>query len=1083
MHPKTIRGAGGGGKGGGGSGSTPVEAPNSARSKSYAQVVDLICEGEIEGLANGLCSVYLDGTPVQNADGSNNFGGTNGYNPDGTYNFSAFNIQFNTGTQTQSYLTGFSDTENTTVIGTTITYAEPVEHTITDENINACTVTIGTPQMSAQDTSNGNINGTTVDFAIDVQTGGAGYVTMVSDAFSFKVVSKYSRDYRVPLSGVGPWNIRVRRLTADSTLSTLSNLITLDAVTEIIESKLNYANSVVAGLLIDAGQFDHIPVRSYDVKMLKVRVPSNYDPIARTYSGAWDGTFQVAWTDNPAWCWYDLVTNTRYGLGNYIAASQVDKWSLYTIAQYCDALVPDGFGGQEPRFTCNLYIQSQADALQVMTDMASIFRGMVYYVGGSVTAVQDAPSNPVALFSAANVIGGLFTYEGSSLKTRHTAVQVSWNDPTQNYASVIEYVELQAAIAQYGLITTSLTAFGTTSRGQAHRMGQWLLYTEWYESEVVTLKTGMDGATARPGQIINIADPNRSGTNQVAGRVSSGSSGISIYLDRPVSLIAGSIYTLSVMMIDGTVAQGTVSNGPGTTQSISLDAPLPYAPVQAAIWMLSCASLEPQTFRVLAVTESAKNEYAISAVAHNASKYAAIETGISLVQPKVSLLLNVPGAPINLTVQEELYLAGSSFKSKLIAGWTPAGDGVPVQSYSVRYRSTGGSWVDVDGVTAQYFELMGAQLGEYDIQVSAVSTAGKTSTAATGSVVVLGATAPPLQVQDFVVSRSGSVLNFAWQPNTDIDLGGYEIRQGTSWSTASSIGSTTSNTFNYTSAMGGTFLVCAVTTAGVYSTTPTEVSIENSSDMNFVKTYDDAAAGFPGTGLGAGITTGGVTLASGNWLELTQPWDNYTTPWLFQYPYSGPGQYVSGVADMGLLATANLTVVLEVVPIDGAYTWDAMLGSWSSYGAPDWTWLGKVGALSCYCEIRTSSDNVTWTSWQRYAPGQFEGRYAQARITLDTSDPMTLPELTTLQIIMDVPDRVQNFSEQVVPISGLALTFTPPFVFLDTVHVTLQNASVGDTYTVSGKSVTGCTVNIYSSTGVAKAGTADISAFGSGTSG
>jgi predicted phage tail protein len=387
-----IIGAGGGGKGGGGSARVAQEAPDSLRSKAFARVVDLVCEGEIQGLANGLKSVYLDDTAIQNADGS--------------YNFAGVTLETRNGTQQQSYIPGFSSVENEVAVGVECKFNQPVVRAITDPDVDAVRIKISFPALTYQDATNGDLNGTTVDFAIDVQSNGGGYSQVVADSVSGKTTTKYQRSYYIPLNGSAPWDVRLRRITEDSTKTNVQNKTFLESYTEVIESKLRYPNSALMALRVDASQFSSIPKRSYDLKLLRVRIPSNYYPETRSYSGVWDGTFKVAWTDNPAWCFYDLVTSTRYGLGNYIPEAQVDKWALYRVARYCDELVPNGLGSYEPRFTCNLYLQTREQAYKVVQDMASIFRGMAYWSGGAITVTQDAPQDAVYQFTAANVIDG-----------------------------------------------------------------------------------------------------------------------------------------------------------------------------------------------------------------------------------------------------------------------------------------------------------------------------------------------------------------------------------------------------------------------------------------------------------------------------------------------------------------------------------------------------------------------------------------------------------------------------------------------------------------------------------------------------
>ncbi|OYV42801.1 MAG: host specificity protein J, partial [Burkholderiales bacterium 21-58-4] len=337
---------------------------------------------------------------------------------------------------------------------------------------------------------------------------------------------------------------QVTRITPDSGSSLLSNDLYWQAYTSIISTHLQYLHTAIGYTAVDAQQFSAIPQRAFDMKGLIIQVPSNYNPTTRAYTGTWDGTFQLAWSDNPAWCFYDLLTNSRYGLGDMIPAATLNKWQLYVIGQYCDEMVSDGFGGTEPRFTCNLFIQGEAEAYTVVQNMASIFRGMAYWSAGSIAVTQDAPATPVQSFTPANVIGGTFNYQGTSLKARHTVALVTWNDPSQQYKQVVEYVQDDALVAKYGVVKAQVTAMGCTSRGQAHRWGQWLLYTENLETEAISFKASLDGTFLTPGAIIQTSDPNRAGA-RMGGRVLGISpDGLTLTLDSAAP--SGSGFTVQV---------------------------------------------------------------------------------------------------------------------------------------------------------------------------------------------------------------------------------------------------------------------------------------------------------------------------------------------------------------------------------------------------------------------------------------------------------------------------------------------------------------------------------------------------------
>lgn len=469
---------------------------------------------------------------------------------------------------------------------------------------------------------------------------------------------------------------------------------------------------------VDSQQFQTIPNRGYDLKGLLVRYPTNYDPVNRTYTGIWDGTFTVGYTNNPAWCFYDLLTNNRYGLGDYLDGSQVDKWSLYAIGQYCDQMVSDGYGGTEPRFTCNLYLQSAAEAFKVVSDMATIFRGISYWASGTLTPVQDRPSDPIALFTNANVIDGAFSYSGSSIKNRHTVALVTWSDLSDFGRQKVEYVQDDDGIRKYGVVRTEITAMGCTSRGQAHRAGQHILYTEKAETETVTFKTGLDGLQIYPGAIISTSDLNRSGT-RMGGRVLSGTAS-SIVLDSSFAINNSNAYKLSVMMPDGTMGTSNVTNGPGLTNTLTVSPAFASAPQSGTLFVIAANDLVPEVWRVLSVTESDKNVAEISCLKHDPNKYALIESGIQLPAIPISSIKSRPDAPTNLSVVTTSYqLSGDVLGLRAVVSWTGA-----TSEYRIKWRkSITGTWNE-KYVTQPTLDINSVDADAYDFEVRAVSPLG-----------------------------------------------------------------------------------------------------------------------------------------------------------------------------------------------------------------------------------------------------------------------------------------------------------------------------------------------------------------------
>lgn len=732
-----IGGAGGGGKGGGSSsGHVPVESPDSLRSRQYARVVDLVSEGEIVGLVDGLKSVYLDGTPIQNADGS--------------LNFSGVTLATRTGTQAQPYIAGFPAVESEIAVGAKVTAAASVTRTITTANINAARVTISIPRLSYQNPSNGDLGGTSVQVAIDVQNNGGGFVEVKADTITGKTTGKYQRAYRVELSGSGPWDVRVRRLTADGGQSNLANETWWDSYTEIIDAKLRCPNSALCALQVDAEQFRAIPRRGYEIKGLIIKVPVNYDPATRVYSGLWDGTFKLAWTDNPAWCFYDLLTSERYGLGAYIDATQVDKWGLYDIGRYCDELVSDGYGGSEPRFTCNLYLQTREEAYKVIQNMASIFRGIAWWQAGSIMVSADKPTDPSQLFTAANVSDGKFSYAGSARKTRHTVALVSWNDPADQYRQKIEYVDDESGIALYGVRETEVLAVGCTSRGQAHRFGKWLLWSEINETETETHGAGLDGVYLAPGAVYQTQDAARAG-KRFGGRLLAATTS-AVTLDAPVQIEVGKTYTLSCVMPDGTLESRVVANAAGTTDALTLVLPFSAAPQIMSVWVLAANDLVPDSWRLVSVVESKPGKLEISGLAYNPQKFAAVEQGLLLQPLPISNIeTTAPAMPTGLIISESHYEVLTEVRARVHVAW----DAVPGLRWVVAWRRSNDNWIEAPANAAAW-DIDSILPGSLEVRVYAVNALGRRSAPAADTITVVGTTGGPGDVTGLVLEEPWS---------------------------------------------------------------------------------------------------------------------------------------------------------------------------------------------------------------------------------------------------------------------------------------------------------------------------------------
>lgn len=705
-----VRGSGGGGKdGGGGAARAPVESPDSLRSKQFARVLDLISEGEVRGLVNGLKSVYLDNTPIQNNDDSFNFQGVTFY--------------FTPGTQAQSAIPGFQAVESEVAVGAEIKADRPVTRRITNPDFGQVRVTLTTPQLTNQDTSTGDLRGTRVEYAIDVSNGGSGTFTqIVLAAMDGKTTTTYQVEHVVNLTGVGPWDVRVRRITPDSKNVILQNKTFWSSYTGIINQKLRYPNSAIAGLEVDASQFQSIPARAFDAYGLIVEIPVNYDPITRVYTGAWNGTFKLGWTDCPVWHFRDILVNDRYGLGNFIDSSQIDKYQLYAIAQYCDELVDDGDGGTEPRYRSSLYLQTREEAYKLIVNMASIFRGMVFWQSGAITAVSDMPSSLMGMFTPANVVAGEFNYEGTAKNARHTVALVSWNDPENDYKQEVEYVPDVEGIRRYGINETEVVAFGCTSRGQAVRMGKWLLYSERLETETVTFQTSLEAAPLYPGALIQTTDPARAG-KRMGGRIWD-IFPKAVVIDAPVTIEAVTSYTLYLKKTDGTIVARPLNNAGGVHTVLTFSSAIvPEEHPKNNLWMLSATTLVPEVWRVMAVREDGDGKVTVVGLAHHSGKFDLIEDGTPLEPRPTSTLTTRPPPVENLDVQEFIYENGpESVVNRTVISWTGM-----TGRYRYQYRSQYFNWTSPMETSSQTVTIDGLEPGDYTFVVTQIGVNNRES--------------------------------------------------------------------------------------------------------------------------------------------------------------------------------------------------------------------------------------------------------------------------------------------------------------------------------------------------------------------
>jgi predicted phage tail protein len=755
----------------------------------------------------------------------------------------------------------------------------------------------------------------------------------------------------------------LRRITADSTSSQLNNKTYFKSYTEIIDAKLSYPNSAIVGVRVDASQFNSVPKRGYDAKLLKIRIPTNATVRADgslSYSGTWDGTFQVAWSCCPAWCFYDLVTQSRYGLGNYVPASQVDKWALYAISQYCNTLIPDGFGGTEPRFALNVWINTRQEAFKLVAQLASAFRGMVYWGTGSITASQDAPHDPTYLFTNANVVDGLFEYQGSSAKARHTVALVSYTDPKDMYRTKVEYVEDSAGIARYGVVPIEVTAFGCASRGQAHRLGRWTLYSERYETEVVTFKTGLEGALCSPGSVIKIADQYRAGS-RIGGRISSATT-TSVTVDslNGVAVSGGTIYIIGP---NGTVYSSTITSVSGNTVNVS--PAFAVTPQAQSQWIITTPALDAQTFRVLSMVENDNGEIEISALANNQSKYGYVENNLTLQNRNITDLSPVPANVTSVSMSESLYRYQNDVRSKITITWPAA---TSATAYKVEWRKDSGNWQS-DVTSAVDYEILNTTIGKYDVKVTAIGVFGTPAkSATTSSINALGKTAPPSDVTGFTAVIDPLIgITLSWTNVSDLDLAKYEIRQGASWAAGTVVTQVAANTYKLGAISGTsqTFWIKAIDTTGNYSTNATSITTALSApsavtvtsqviDNNVLLKWSTSAATLAidyyeirkGTSWAAGTVVGRVS--------------NATFVALFETASGSYTYWIAGVDIGGNYGTASSVTATVAQPPD----YVLFLNYTSSFGGTLSNAIKANGALVLPVDTTTSFQNhFTNNAW------------------------------------------------------------------------------------------------------------------------
>ena len=1121
-NTKIIRGSGGGG--GDESPPPPYRAPDSLHSRSFATVQDLISEGEIEGFATAskegltkgttaynnasLKDVLLNDTPILVATADSSSPATT------DFNFQDVTFKSKFGTNPQDAMSGIPDIdESRSPTGVQVVVENSdgtdsggltgaVTRQISNPNVDAVIVTLVWPQIQILE-DNGDINGDRVDYKIQIQHDTGGFVDKITAFVSGRTADAYARDHRIELtSGYTTVDIKVIRITADSAVSTRVNAFQFSSFQEVIDNSNTYPDSAYVALRLDSKQFNRIPSRKYRIRGIKVRIPgagasSSGTPTVDNATGRivypsgyiFNGVMGAAvYTNCPAMCLLDLLTNTRYGLGNHIIDSNLDLFSFVAASRYANELVDDktGAGTEEARFSCNVNIQNPKEAFAAINELSSVMRCMPIWSAGSVTISQDKPLSASYVFNLANVGEGGFSYSGSSLKQRHSVVSVSYFNMDSKEVD-FEVVEDATAIAKLGTIIKQVKAFACTSRGQAARLGRAILFGEQNESEVVSFTTSIDaGIVVRPGSVIEVNDPVRSGARRGGRIVSATTTAITVDAVSQTNLPAlGDTPTISVILNDGTVEVGSISNitgavitvnsvnkvndqGETVTQSTFSSAPQANSP-----YVLSSNSLQTQLFRVIEVKEQDRINYGITALTYNESKYNFIDDNAPLATRTVSLLNKPADPPSNLTVSEQLVVINKMARSKLILDWQPV-DGVT--QYLVNYKFEEGNFIS-QIVFSSDFELLDAQVGKYVFQVFSYNAAlNLSATSTTREFDAVGKSTVPEDVTNLTIEPINEQfvrLRFKQSVAIDVLHGGRVYIRHTNllgdqatFQTSQDIVEALSG--NATEAIvpamsgGGTYLLKFQDDGGRFSTNAAKVSFDSVTIIDSITIKEDRedTDSTPYNGTKANVV---YSSAKGG-LILTDPTSNAT----------GTYDFVDTL-DLGSVFSLNLKRFFQGV---GFYTNDLFDSRTENID----TWTDFDGAVAndvnAKIAVRTTTDNPssspTYGSFNDFANGTFRGRGFQFRITLSSGDVAQNINLQQAGYIASLTSRTEQSSVIASGAGAKAVTFNAPFFvgtsalgnlnnFLPSVNISPQNVGTGDYFELSNISGTGFTVHFKNS--------------------
>ncbi len=1111
-YKQYIRGSGSGSKGG--NQHTPVEADDSLSSIQYGQVVDLLSEGEIEGLDTGaingagLQSIFLNGTPVQNADGTNNFTG--------------FTSAFRKGTQTQNYIpTSQIGTERTDINNTEITTSTPFTFTVTNTNVNRVRVTMQLPTLRKVE-SDGDIVGHAVKFNIQVNYDGAGNNNSVfprnsnhSENSGYwteikgKTSTVYKKDYLFPLNSFSNNAvITITRVSPNDPTGGQEKFFSktfISGATEIIDAKLRYPNSALAFLRFDSRQFSSIPRRKYLIRGIKVQLPNNAKVdisttqryvvatgatenittgvgyIGRvTYTGVWDGQFGAAtWCADPAWCFYNLLTNTRYGCS--IPASNLQKFEFFAISQYCNELVPDlkGGTGQEPRMLVNILINTRKQIFDAIKDFTSIFRGQSFYGAGIFSVFQDKPETSKYLIGNANVVNGFFEYTGTSQQARHTSCTVAYQDYQKLGEVDFEYVEDVDSVSKYGIINKQIKSIGTYSQGQAHRLGLWTLKTEQFSTETISFGVAINtGIILMPGMVIDIADKAKTGYRHT-GLISTGSTTTAIKIDNSSDINqAGSNFTISIILSSGLLEKKNVSNIDYTNKTINLSFGESFseAPAAQTVYLLENNNVPAQQYRIIDVKDDGVT-YKVVALKYNNSLYNAVDLGEPITVRPITDLTTAPDKVTNFSDNEFLYSDGQGVFVGCDISWQH--NKQRVTEFLVTYRVDNDNWATLStaatSVTLRQGGNFGAlRAGRLQVQVQAINYLNKSSGISLHEVNLVGKTAAPDNVQNLTMIPTNGLARLQWTQSTELDVvvgGLVRIRHspllnGVTWANSNSIHEDVTGTAKeaYVDLKEGTYSAKFIDSGGRQSVTAAlvefdEPDLEDLLDIN-TQTENNTFAGLPSPNTsnlevvagelvlksnGSVLHTNGIYYFANNPIDLGSVFSVKLKSEIKSRSFFPTNPQIDSLGtDFNPNASFGTTGIDALVSIDG--------------NTPENT--------NVQLYVRTTQQNPSnnvWSTWRPFNNAEFRARAYEFKAEFNSNDNTAQIAVYGLKIISRMTRRTINGNGTTLSNSDLSLTFANAFVSTPIIGVTFSATTTGEYYKITSSSSTGFSISIYDS--------------------